>query len=203
MTLTKRMLAAVAFVGVTATQAAAVPTVIDFDSIADGATINAQFAAQGVTFANAVGSTWSVSAPGTSGTKLISLSDSFSPQQSNPIEALFANAQSMVSIVATNVGSEGAILKAFDALVGGNLVGSDSYTGTGAGVTEFDTLMVSGSGILRLELSQIGSGRSEGMLFDNLSFEAMAPVPLPAGLPLLLAGLGAFAVIGRRKNAAK
>ncbi|MEM6408497.1 MAG: VPLPA-CTERM sorting domain-containing protein [Pseudomonadota bacterium] len=34
---------------------------------------------------------------------------------------------------------------------------------------------------------------------DNFVVEAVAPVPLPAGLPLLLAGLGGFALLRRRK----
>jgi hypothetical protein len=37
----------------------------------------------------------------------------------------------------------------------------------------------------------------------GLEFVDVAPVPLPAGLPLLLAGLGAFALAARRKAAAR
>ena len=38
--------------------------------------------------------------------------------------------------------------------------------------------------------------------FITISFSEVAPVPLPAGLPLLVAGLGAFAWVGRRRRAA-
>jgi hypothetical protein len=36
--------------------------------------------------------------------------------------------------------------------------------------------------------------------FITISFSQVAPVPLPAGLPLLAAGLGAFAWVGRRRR---
>lgn len=47
----------------------------------------------------------------------------------------------------------------------------------------------------------IATGGSSGASLDNLSFN-IAPVPLPASLPLLLAGAGGLWLLRRRKTAA-
>lgn len=50
------------------------------------------------------------------------------------------------------------------------------------------------------EIRIVSSG-STGYSLDNLAFNAadVAPVPLPAGLPMLLAGLGAFGLVRRKR----
>ncbi|EPX82114.1 hypothetical protein [Salipiger mucosus] len=42
----------------------------------------------------------------------------------------------------------------------------------------------------------------DGVLIDSFRVETLAPVPLPAALPLGLAGLGALLLVGRRRRAA-
>jgi len=53
---------------------------------------------------------------------------------------------------------------------------------------------------LMLDFSSAGS-RGHDIALDNVVFsQSVAPIPLPAGAPLLLAGLGAFAWAKRRKS---
>ncbi|PWR01799.1 hypothetical protein DKT77_14450 [Meridianimarinicoccus roseus] len=53
-------------------------------------------------------------------------------------------------------------------------------------------------GLDRVRITATGSFTDP--TFDNLTYEATAPVPLPAGLPLIFAGLGALGFAGRRKT---
>ena len=46
-----------------------------------------------------------------------------------------------------------------------------------------------------------GTVQSANGLLASISITEVAPVPLPAGLPLLLAGLGALGIAGRRRKA--
>lgn len=58
------------------------------------------------------------------------------------------------------------------------------------------------SGVNTFSMVWFENQRVEGALrVKDLTF--VAPVPLPAGLPLLLAGIGAFALAARRKKAAR
>lgn len=42
--------------------------------------------------------------------------------------------------------------------------------------------------------------QNETLEFDNIQYGSVAPVPVPAGLPLLIAGLGTLAYLRRRKS---
>ena len=78
-------------------------------------------------------------------------------------------------------------LIAYDSI--GNIVDQASFTGD-----DSEFLTVTGTGIKSFFLDVVSGG------FDNITFEPeLSQVPLPAGAPLLLAGLGALAITRRRK----
>ena len=76
------------------------------------------------------------------------------PKSDDPIIGTFDGPQPMVSISAIDVGENGARMDAYDAVVGGNLVGSDEFIGTGNGANQWVVLKVLGPAILRFELYQ-------------------------------------------------
>ncbi|WP_425100095.1 DUF642 domain-containing protein [Tropicibacter sp. S64] len=51
-----------------------------------------------------------------------------------------------------------------------------------------------------LTFSQVSFSPAAGAALDNIRIEALSAVPLPATLPMLLAGLGAFGLARRRKQ---
>jgi hypothetical protein len=179
--------------------AAASATIIDFDDLASGVSVGSHYA--GVTFSNAVTGVYGGLPGGSAPIAIVSESDFSQPQPGNPISAVFDVAVSFVSLTGVDVGENGFLLQAFDAAVGGNLIGSASVAGTGIGIGEFYDLVLSVSGIYRIEFSQVSNlGGGDGMAFDNLEYEAAAPIPLPAALPLSLMALGGLAALGRRKR---
>jgi PEP-CTERM motif len=177
-------------------------TVISFDDGSANTSIGGFYAGQGVTFSNAQ---WLaiLGITGTSGLQIGDLSDPvgppYNPGPTSQIVATFASAVSSVSIVAADIGGDGARLAAFDALVGGNLLATADFFGVGAGVGTFSTLSVSAAGIRRIELYQplnvMGAG--DGLIWDNLTFETQA-VPEPTTSALL--GLGLLATAARRRR---
>lgn len=79
--------------------------------------------------------------------------------------------------------------------LGNSLLGSVNITGNAVG---FD---LSGFGtITRLFFDDSSSGAGFG--YDNFAF-TVAAVPLPAGLPLMVGGIGALVAVSRRKRNAK
>ncbi len=179
---------------------------IDFnDGTGDGDAIGSFYAALGITFVEAVWSDRFDGRPGTSSPfHLDSLSTPELPKIDNPIIGLFSSSVDMVSISAIDVGFNDARLDVYDAITGGNLIGTSTYTGLtefGNTLTGIDTgvLSVSVSGIRRIELYQPNSGISnDGMAFDNLSFNV---VPEPTSITMVLVVFaGVFAIRSRQRR---
>ncbi len=104
------------------------------------------------------------------------------------VTGFFSGVVSMLTLGAGDVccDIDNVTLSGFD--INGNLVDSDSFSGA---ASQF--LSIAGTGIASFTIAQSSGG------FDNLEFD-LAPVPLPASLPLLLAGLGGIAVMRRKKG---
>jgi len=91
----------------------------------------------------------------------------------------------------------------FDAESGGNEIdiwvnGLEVITGLVTGNHKYDTVDLSAfTGVNSVWFEFGGSGA-----IDNLAFEAPAPVPVPAALPLLMAGLGSLGFVARRRKSA-
>jgi len=73
--------------------------------------------------------------------------------------------------------------------------------GSSIGVGEFFDVTVAGS-IKSVEFSQETPCCGDGVLFDDFSFTAPAVIPVPATMPLLVAGLGGFGFLARRRRQA-
>lgn len=89
-----------------------------------------------------------------------------------PISFDFSFAVPFVSIVALDVGADGLQLECFDATGGGgSSLGTDSLTGTGAGVDNTATLLVTAAGIRSCTVSQLTSAEPfDGYGIDDLMF---------------------------------
>lgn len=108
-----------------------------------------------------------------------------------PSQATSAFDQVRVDVLRSN----NSVLASFDAAPG-------AWTGNMDFTTESFTYTGDGTGDIRLRLgpSVAGSGRFNGA-FDNVVLSNPAPVPLPAGLPLLAAALVGLGLTARRKSA--
>ncbi len=124
--------------------------------------------------------------------------------QGDDVAGFFASAVDFLQIGAGDVNrfdTDVITLTAFDsnnAVVGTssfqNNTGAEFLTITGAGITSF-----------YLDIDDIASGQLDqngSAGFDNISFN-VTPVPVPASLPLLGAGMLAFGFAARRRNKAK
>lgn len=122
--------------------------------------------------------------------------------EASAIVATFSTPISEVQILAGDVGRFHARINAYDALVGGNLIGFDELLGSGSGTGNFGTLTVVAEDIRRIELFQpavpLGATDGDGLWFDDLSFQ---PVPLPAAVWLLASSLlGLWGITRKRTN---
>jgi hypothetical protein len=166
---------------------------ITFDDGVAGTPIGAFYAAQGAIFTNASFQNNS-GVTGLSGLTLGDITDPvnppFNPGPSSRIIGTFTSLQSSVSIIAGDVGADGAQLDVCSDAACNSILASDQLIGIGAGVGTFTTLSASAAGIQSFAVYQplnvLGAG--DGLLFDTLTFTAA--VPEPTALILLLAGVG-------------
>ena len=189
----------------------AAPIVIDFDDLGPGVSVDGHYSGLGVTFVDATTNSFG-SLPGGSAPTAINHSTSgFVPQPSDPIEAIFSSLASSVSLTGLDVGNDGFILSAFDAVSGGNLLATEQIIGIGDGVGASSTLTVAATGIKRVEFSQVRDlpdGISDGIAFDNLSFVVdsstpITPPSIPEPLTLGLFALGLAGIGCSRKRKAR
>lgn len=158
----------------------ATPVVIGFDDLSAGVVVGGHYSGLGVTFVDAL--TTSSALPGTSTPTALRHTDTYRPQPSNPIEAIFDSAVDSVSLTGIDVGVAGFVLSAYDDVSGGNLLAYSEVFGTDLGVGQSFTLSVAATGIRRVEFSQAHLDQTDGILFDNFTFEVaqVSPPPPPA-----------------------
>ncbi|MEL6474934.1 MAG: VPLPA-CTERM sorting domain-containing protein [Pseudomonadota bacterium] len=118
---------------------------------------------------------------------------------SNPFTGVFSiSGVRSVSVGMGDFGSDAdnLFLTAFDG--DGNEIASDAET-LGGGQFAFLTLSIAAS----IDIASVSFGSSgqfdNSVFFDDFTFNTTA-VPLPAGLPLLLAGLAVFGIAGRKRG---
>ena len=169
-----------AFTFLAASVASGQLVILDFEDGTDNAEIGSFYATGGVTFAKAnwkklYDTPFPDPVPGVSGIfDIRHLVNDTLPKSDDPIVGTFSGPQAMVSITAIDVGANGARMDAYDAVVRGNLVGSDEFIGTGNGDDQWVVLKVLGPAIRRFELYQPRSdlGIEDGVEWDDLVFGA-------------------------------
>ena len=190
------------FVGMSQTQAATIA--IDFNDGTQNTPIGAFYSGLGVIFQN--GQWQNALLPPFDGINdqlgaslpfvlnAVNTASGFSSviDEAHAIIGTFSTPVDALSILAGDVGVNGARINAYDAPVGGNLIGFDEFFGVGAGNGNFGTLTVNTPGIRRFELFQptnpIISG--DGLWFDDLSFtSASTPIPEPSTYLLFASGI--------------
>lgn len=177
--------------------AVAVPVTIDFDDLGSGVTVGSHYASSGVTFVDAVTNSYGTLPGGSAPTGISHATSGYRPQPSNPIEAIFSAVVSTVSLSGLDVGQNGFVMNAYDAISGGSLVDTATIFGSSsAGVGEFFTLTLTG-GIRRIEFSQVQNVYGDGVVFDNLVFDTAVSVPEPATWLMLMLGLLGVRVVRR------
>jgi PEP-CTERM motif len=176
-------------------------TTINFDDGVNGTLVGGFYSALGITFSNAEFFGFG-SLPGGSPPNAIAAAGTTVFGPDNPIIGTFSGTGSFVSITGLDVGGAGIEIEAFDAA--NNLIGTDSFFGTGTGVGTFANISVSVAGIASFKLFQpltSGGGNSfgDGVAFDNLSFTEAVPEPSTWAMMILgFAGVGFMAY--RRKS---
>lgn len=173
-------------------------TTITFNDGTHGTNVTTFYSALGVTFLNGEWSNFSAGYtphPDSTGLRIVGDGGDFQPTAGSPIVLTFASPMVSVSIIANNVNANGARLELYDAEVGGSLVGFDQVVGPSGSTNSNFVLSSSGSGVRRVELFQPLSVETEGVLFDNLQFDA---IPEPTSMMLL--GLGTIGFSSRRSR---
>lgn len=103
---------------------------------------------------------------------------------------------------------ESFTISLFDSVIGGTLLDTISINagdaGTGDGIASLWSFDRGSADVFRLEFQGTRTAAGQfGLGFDNFDAQnaAVAPVPLPAGLPLMLSGLLGVGLLARRKKA--
>ena len=91
-------------------------------------------------------------------------------------------------------------MNAYDASIGGNLVGTTTRFGTGLGNNNFQVLSVNAASIFRVELFQARDISIDGVFVEDFQFAAPVVVPGPGTLTLLTLGLLGSVVVWRRRG---
>lgn len=167
-----------------------------------GAAIGSFYSAQGVTFTNAQWNLRNGDFGSSSPFIAIGITSSFNPKASSPIVMTFSSAISSFSLDAINAGSLGARIDAYDAEIGGNLIATDDFFGVGAGGT-VDMLSLTGSNIRRIAFYQPNAGQSEGVGFDNITFNVSPTGTVPEPASWALAGLALAGLAATRRRVAQ
>lgn len=113
-----------------------------------------------------------------------------------------ADFDSLVGSVSVDIGDNNAdaddlYLTAYDSF--DNIVATDTMS-IASSFVGFETLSVASANISYVVFGGFGLGGNMNVYADNLSFEPIAAVPLPAGGLLLIGALGAFGALRRRKS---
>jgi len=172
--------------------------VVNFDDGTHGSAVGGFYSGQGVTFSNA---RWQVHGlpGGSTPLGIMSISGGTVFGFADRIIATFSTPVTTAQITGLDLGAAGLTMDAYDALVGGTQVDTDSAFGTGLGIGQFDIVVTSGSGISRIEMYQPLRNGIDGLVLDDLVFE---PVPAPGAAVLAMIGLGAVRGIRRRRGMA-
>ena len=193
---TTKLAIVVGSIALSAATPAAAATSIDFDGGANGSSIGAFYAGQGITFSNTE-FTDNFSLAGSSGPLGIRAPGTFMFGSGNAIVGTFSGLASSIFIRGLDVGAAGVQIDAFDS--SNVLIASNNFFGPGIGVGTFADISVTVAGIKSFKLFQPAVGGGDGVLFDNLSFETGA-VPEPATWMMMLMGFGLIGAAMRRRR---
>ena len=132
---------------------------------------------------------------------IVHASSATQPQPGDPIEAIFSSPVTFVSLTGLDVGYNGFVLSAYDAVSGGNLLDTDQFFGLDPiGMCEYFTLSLNAVGIRRVEFSQVQNILDDTTAYDNFVFDTVV-IPIPAAVWLFGSGLLGLIGIARRKKA--
>ena len=182
--------------------ASAATIVINFDTGGiNGTAVGAFYASQGITFSNVA---WYTNRDergqpydGSTGAFVVSgLTSNVYPKSNSPLIALFDIPLSSFSILATDLGNNGARVDAYDAVVGGNLLTFDQAFFGDVGVGVSRNMVVQAPNIRRVEIYQPRSISADGIVWDNVT---AITVPEPTSTVFMLCG-GLSLLAHRRRN---